>query len=327
MEHLGALMGKFILGDSHEKLKSIESNSINCVYMDPPFNSDSIYRLLPGSDIGFDDIFKSDSEYSKLIDPILKECKRIWLGDGSLFFHISANQMTVPLLICQNYFSRVQPIFWKRARSKNNVTSKLGSIVDIILWCSNVKKPKFNMVYQPLDEYYATNSYKNKDNVGFYALGHIVYTPTQKTKNKDRHYSFEHNGVIYKPNSGWRLSKENLEKLVSENKIHFPSKKTANPYKKIYKHESKGKPCTDLWDDIHSIAQGKQKRLYPTQKPVALLERIISLTTNEGDVILDPVAGSGTTGVAASLLNRDFILIDKNPDAIEICKKRIKEGA
>jgi DNA modification methylase len=188
-------------------------------------------------------------------------------------------------------------------------------------------KPKFNMVYQPLDEYYAKNSYKNQDSRGNYALGHIVYTATQRTKNKDRLYALKHDGQIYEPKNGWRLSKEALWGLIKNNRIHFPKKATANPYKKIYKHESQGKPCTDLWDDIHSLAQGTESRLYPTQKPISLLKRIIQLTTDEGDVILDPVAGSGTTGVAATLLNRDFILIDKNPDAIKICKKRIKEEA
>jgi DNA modification methylase len=325
MEHLGVRVNKYILGNSQEVLKTLDSDSINCVYMDPPFNSDAKYRLNPGSDLGFDDTFANDYEYAKLVEPIVSECKRLLKKDGSLFFHISAEQMTVPLIICEKHFSKVQPIFWKRSRSKNNVKSKLGCTIDVILWCSKSKKPKFNMVYQPLDEYYAKNSYKNKDSRGYYALGHVVYTATQRTKNKDRLYSIVHEGREYAPENGWRMSKEDLTSLIADNRIHFPSKVGANPYKKIYKHESKGKPCTDLWDDIHSIAQGAESRQYPTQKPVSLLKRIIELTSEEGDVILDPVAGSGTTGVAAKLLNRDFILIDVNPDAIAICKKRVKE--
>lgn len=325
MEPLEAQMGRFILGDSRSSLNTLQDNSVDCVYMDPPFNSDAKYRLNPDSNIGFDDVFSSNLEYVELVEPIVLECKRLLKENGSFFFHISADQMMIPLVICEKHFKKVQPIFWKRSRSKNNVKTKLGSTVDVILWCSNSKKPKFNMVYQPLDEYYAANSYKNKDARGNYALGHIVYTTTQKTKNENRLYSITHNGKTYAPKNGWRLSKEDLLSLIEQDRIHFPSKAGANPYKKIYKHESSGKPCTDLWDDIHSLAQGSETRVYPTQKPVSLLKRIIELTTVEGDVILDPVAGSGTTGVAASKLNRDFILVDLNPDAIEICKKRVKE--
>ena len=120
------------------------------------------------------------------------------------------------------------------------------------------------------------------------------------------------------------MSIEDLEVLIKEDRIHFPTKKGANVYKKIYKHESKGKPATDLWDDIHSISMGAEKREWPTQKPAKLLERIILMSSDEGDIILDPVAGGGTTGVAAKKLNRQYILFDVNPDAIKLCTKNLR---
>jgi len=233
----------------------------------------------------------------------------------------------MPSMICSKFFRRVQPIFWKRSRSKNNVKTKLGACTDVIFWCSHVEKPKFNMVYQPLDSYYAENSYKNKDDRGNYALGHVCYTKTQapdKSKS-DRYYSIVHNGKAYSPTYGWRMSLDDLEALIKDDRIHFPkNKKNANPYKKIYAHESKGKPSTDYWDDLHSIAMGSEERVYPTQKPVALMKRIIEMSTDVGDTILDPVAGAGTTGVAASLLDRHYIMFDISEDAIETCKRRIK---
>ena len=157
-------------------LSRVDNDSIDCVYMDPPFNSDSDYRLGPDSETGFNDEFDSDARYIAMIEPMLIECKRVLKEKGSLFFHISAAEMMIPNTLCRKYFRRVQPIFWKKSRSKNNVKNKLGATVDVIFWCSDHVKPKMNMVYQPLDEYYAANSYKNKDDRGNYALGHIVYT-------------------------------------------------------------------------------------------------------------------------------------------------------
>ena len=321
-------MNKIELGDSRELLKQLEDKSIDAVYFDPPFNSNRKYRLTSSDDsIGFDDIFKSDDEYVKLVEPMVKDCARAIKKDGSFFFHISAEQMLIPQMICSRFFSRVQPIFWKRSRSKNNVKTKLGACTDVIFWCSHIPKPKFNMVYQPLDSYYAENSYKNTDARGNYALGHVCYTRTQapdKSKS-DRYYSIVHKGKTYSPTYGWRMSLDDLEALIKDDRIHFPkAKKNANPYKKIYAHESKGKPSTDYWDDLHSIAMGTEERVYPTQKPVSLMRRIIEMSTNVGDVILDPVAGAGTTGVAASQLGRNYILFDISEDAIEACERRIK---
>ena len=96
-----------------------------------------------------------------------------------------------------------------------------------------------------------------------------------------------------------------------------------NYIKKIYLHENPGKPCTDLWDDIHSITQGKAKRKYPTEKPVKLLERLILISTDENDYVYDPMCGSGTTGEACLKLNRNCVLNDLNKDAIDIVKKRL----
>jgi site-specific DNA-methyltransferase (adenine-specific) len=312
------------LGDSRELLKEVEGETVQTIYFDPPFNSDRNYYLTTDNKIGFKDKFDDDETYIDLVEPMLMECKRILKPDGNLFFHISAKDSLIPMMLCEKHFSNTQLIFWKRSRSKNNVKSKLGACMDIIIKCSNSKKSKFNPVYQKLDDYYSKNSYKNKDDRGNYALGHIVYTKTQKTKNKERLYSLKHNGVTYEPENGWRMSKQDLKDLIKEDRIHFPTKKGANPYKKIYKHESKGKPATDLWDDIHSISMGAEKREWPTQKPVKLLERIIEMSSDEGDIILDPVAGGGTTGVAAKNLNRQYVLFDINPDAIELCNKKLR---
>ena len=135
-------------------------------------------------------------------------------------------------------------------------------------------------------------------------------------------YEITINDRVFNPDSGWRIKKPNLLELIKKNRVHVPKKKTGKLYKKIYLSENPGKLCTDLWDDIHSISQGKEKRKYPTAKPIKLLERLIKISTNEGDLIYDPMCGSGTTGEACNNINRKCILNDINEDVVSIIKSR-----
>ena len=94
-----------VAGDALDLIKKVEEQSVECVYFDPPFNTNRKYRLTTKDDsVGFNDLFKSDEEYINLIEPIVKEIKRVLSKDGSMFFHISAEQMLIPHMICRKYF-------------------------------------------------------------------------------------------------------------------------------------------------------------------------------------------------------------------------------
>jgi DNA modification methylase len=98
-------------------------------------------------------------------------------------------------------------------------------------------------------------------------------------------------------------------------------------YIKLYKHEHKGVPLSNLWTDIHSITRtAKDPRLYPTQKPQKLLQRILQLYTDEESWVLDPVCGSGTTGFVADKMKRKCVMCDRNPETKEIIQKRFQEA-
>lgn len=297
-----------------------------CIYLDPPFNSKRTYKYSASEDnFGFKDCWK-DGEYEKWLDKLIGICKNVLKEDGSLFFHISAELSFIPYKILRKHFSYVEPIFWKKAHGKNTVKRKLGAVVDII-YRAHFPKSIFNLIYIPLDKYYFENSYKNKDEVGEYALGSIKHDKTRK----GHMYSIKKDGIIYKAPYGWKISRKRLLKLIEENRIHYAKPKNGTNqgmlYKKLYKHESKGKPLSNLWDDISYITRTtKDQRLYPTQKPINLLRRIVEISTKPDDWVLDPVAGSGTTGVASILLKRNCTLIDTNPKAISIMKERLKEA-
>lgn len=298
-------------------LKSVPAQSIQTIYLDPPFNSNRTYVLEHGSEIGFDDKW-TDETYHEFIEEVVGLCCKTLKKTGSLFFHISSEQMFIPEQILRSHFKHVRPIVWKRCRSKNNVKKTLGSAMDILFWCYQSEKRKFNMVYQPRDEYYVEHSFKNKDERGNFSLGHLV-----PDRSRTGHtYSFTIEGRTFTPERGWRIPKAELQALADDDRLYVPVGKTANLYKKIYLHETEGKPCMDLWDDIPSIAQGSEIRNYPTAKPVKLLERIVKMTTDEGDTVLDPMAGSGTTGQACKDLGRNCILMDQNSQAIEIMHER-----
>ena len=309
---------RLIIGDCLEKIDVIENGTVTTIYLDPPFDSGRNYTMSKDDSTGFSDTWKGD-DYKNFITRVIDKCLPKLTPNGTLFFHISADRMFVPEQILRDKFKCVQPIFWKKCRSKNNVKKKLGATIDIIFKCTNSKTPKFNVVYQPRDEKYLNNSFNNKDERGNYSLGHLV---TENTK-KGYMYPFEFNGKVFNPASGWRIKQEELIKLRDDNRLHPPKTEKSKLYKKIYLHETEGKPCTDLWDDIHSIGQGSELRSYPTAKPIQLLERIVSISSDEGDLVMDPMCGSGTTGKACKNLNRECILIDTN-DNTEIINNRLQ---
>lgn len=314
---------KVFHGDALKILDQEIDDKFDMIYLDPPFSTGRDFKYQATSkEIEFTDKWNGNS-YAKWLDELIVKLKNVLNKDGNLFFHISAELSTTPQIILQKHFDKVEPIFWKKAFGKNTVKNKLGSVIDIIYKASG-KKSYFNILYEPLDEYYFENSYRNKDHIGLYALGSLVH---DKTRSGHK-YEIEHNGIIYNNLYGWKKNKEQMLKLIEENRIHFGKATNGKPprlYKKLYKHECKGKPLSNLWTDISYITRNqKDNRLYPTQKPIELLKRLIEIGCKPNGKILDPVAGSGTTGAAAVDLNRSVVLIDKNKEAIKIIKERLK---
>ena len=316
------------IADSVKHLDSLEKE-FQCIYLDPPFDLGRTFKysaVLEGPE--FQDTWNGD-EYAVWLDQLLGQCKKVLAKDGTLFLHMSAGQSLVPEMVLNKHFSKVEKIFWQKAHGKNTVKKKLGAVVDIIFMASGNKR-KFNLMYSPLDDYYLENSYKNKDDRGFYALGAIKHDKTRKSAH---HYTVEDpkTGKLYKSEEvapyGWRLSEEEMKRMVEEDRIHFPKKEGATLYKKLYKDEVKGVPLSDMWTDIHYITRTDQdKRYYPTQKPFKLLRRIIAIASDPGDWVLDPCAGSGTTGAAALSLGRHAYMIDINPEAIPIIEERLEKA-
>jgi DNA modification methylase len=313
----------YTIGNAFDILEK-DTNIYQCIYLDPPYASGRDYKFADKDETAaFTDKFTPEN-YKAWLSTLITLCKKRLSKDGTLWFHIAAEYSFIPEQVLQGEFKQVEKNFWKKSHGKNTVKNKTGSVIDILFRCYN-STPIFNLQYVPLDAYYFENSYKNKDERGLYALGSLRFDKTRSGNN----YEITQDGVTYKAPYGWKIKREEMERLILEKRIHFVAPKDTregNLYKKLYKSECKGKPLSNLWDDISYITRTQQDpRVYPTQKPLKLLARILSISTNKGDSVLDPTAGSGTTGVACKILGRNGTLIDINADAKIIFEKRLTD--
>jgi DNA modification methylase len=294
-----------------------DDNLYDLIYLDPPFFTQRKHKMIKnGSEVSFDDIWESEDSYMEWLVNVFMTCYDKLSPSGLIYSHnnFEINSLLYSYLdkkIRKNYLTNIS---WQRSHPHNNIKKSWGNIVDSILVFSKTKKNYFNVQYAPLNENYKNNSFNNKDEKGNYALA-----PITGEKSRIGHV-FEYKGIT--PTYGWRKSLEEIIKLDKEGYIHYGKNK---PYKKIYDFESKGSPIQNIWTDIFPITRTEDnKREYPTQKPIKLLERIIKSSCPKGGLILDPFGGSGTTLFASieSNIPSYVKIIDKNIDAINI----INEG-
>jgi len=295
------------------------TEKIDFIYLDPPYDTNRNFTLdSKSTKIGFSDKW-GDKEYEKWLFKLVGNLKKVMSNVGTMVIHISSENSFIIEKVLREQFKNIEKIYWKRCHGKNTVKNKFGAVIDI-LFVAYDNKRIFNRVTVPIEEN-SVWAFKNKDERGCYSLGTLKHDRTRK----GHEYTIAHRGVEYKNEFGWKLSKDVVEQMISEDRIHFVPK-SSNMYVKIYKHEHKGKPLSNLWNDIHSITRTKKDpRLYPTQKPQKLLERLIKVFTNENSIILDPVCGSGTTGFVADKMNKKCIMIDVNEEVLPIITKRFND--
>lgn len=310
-------MSVTILQKPVEEIDSIDQ-TFDLVYMDPPFGLQRDFTMQEedGQQKGFSDKWESFDDYTDWYANVINSCwaklnKNGWMYAHNNFMGNALVMSKIDRKIRDSFYTNIS---WKRSGPKNNIKNGWGNIVDSIL-VFRKGSPYFEVEYTSLDPVYAANSFKNKDDVGYYALAKVT---GEKSRPCAR---FEYKG--YNPVYGFRITREKLEELDAQGLLHYGSN---NIYKKIYSHESKGVPVQNLWDDVYFISRSeKNKRKYPTQKPLKLLQRIIKASSESGGWVLDPFCGSGTTAIAAMELGRNCITMDVNPDAITIAQQTIDE--
>jgi DNA modification methylase len=308
-----------ILQQSAEKMTEID-RSFDLIYMDPPFGLQRDFMMLEqdGEEKGFSDNWESFDDYILWYADIINKAWGKLNKNGWMYLH---NNFIGNALVLSHVDKNVRDAFytnisWKRSGPKNNIKNGWGNIVDSIMVIRK-GNPYFEVEYTDLDAKYEKNSFKNQDERGYYAL---AKTTGEKSRPGRK---FEFKG--YNPEYGWRVSEDILKELEDTNFLHY-GKNTI--YKKIYLEDNKGVPVQNLWDDVYFISRSESnKRKYPTQKPLKLLERIVKSSCPEDGWVFDPFAGSGTTAIASQLLGRNCITCDINPQSIELVTEATQQDA
>lgn len=254
----------------------------------------------------------------------LIELHRVLKPTGSLYLHCDPTASHYLKLLLDGLFGAdnfKNEIVWERTNSHNMKTAAFTRSNDVIFFYTKSKDYTFNTVYVPYGPE-QMKRFKEDENGRLYKAENLTFSSANKSRQ------FEWRGTKPPENRSWGASLEQLELWWKEGRIL--KRKDGSPRMdglKIYFDETKGKPVGTNWTDIGRVGNTAAERLgYPTQKPLALLERIIAASSNEGDVVLDPFCGCGTAVHAAQKLGREWIGIDVTHLAISLIEKRMKDA-
>jgi DNA modification methylase len=343
----------------------VKDETVDLIYLDPPFKSNQDYNVLFKERNGtqsaaqihaFEDTWQWDEAaalaykeiveaggkvsqamqafrtylgandmlaYLAMMAPRLVELRRVLKPTGSIYLHCDPTASHYLKILMdavfgpQNYRNEIT---WKRTTAHSDARGKFAVITDILHYYVKSDAARFNVVRTPLDPEYVRKFYRFRDEDG-----RLYMLDNMRSPNPRPNLTYEYKG--FKPHAkGWAVSREKMERLDREGRLAFPSNKEGRIRLKRYLDENAGAPVSNLWDDIAPVSSQADERLgYPTQKPEALLERIIKASSNKGDTVLDPFSGCGTAVIAAQRLGRRWIGIDITHLAINLMKRRLRD--
>lgn len=359
-------MNKLYFGDNLVVLREhIADESIDLVYLDPPFNSNKNYNILFNSPKGqkseaqitaFEDTWhwgdEAEREYTEILHQPntdvaemiqafrkflvnsdmmayltmmtirLLELHRVLKPTGSLYLHCDPTASHYLKIMMDMVFGAENfrnEIIWKRTSSHSDA-NRCGNVHDTLLFYSKQGNHTWNKTYQTYDPDYVDKYYRYSDPDG------RKFMSADLTGGGDGPPRFFGDRGQLAPQKGrhWMYDQSGIDKALKENRIYWT--KNGIPRLKKYIDEASGMPLQDIWTDVQALRSWHQELLgYPTQKPLALLERIIQASSNPGDVVLDPFCGCGTAVEAAQKLDRQWIGIDITNLAITLIEKRLRD--
>jgi DNA modification methylase len=360
-------MNVLYYGDNLEVLRRhIKDESVDLVYLDPPFNSNQGYNVLfaehdgtrsaaqikafgdtwrwdQGAAEAYEQVVESggrvaegmrafrtflgDSDmmaYLAMMAPRLVELRRAMKSTASIYLHCDPTASHYLKMLMDSIFlppNFRNEITWRRTNIHND-SKNWSSVADILLYYVRDYRAAYtwNPLYLEHSAEHVASKYRQDSDGRLFTLSDMT------SPHPRPNMMYEWKGHPSPP-MGWRYSRETMAKLDSEGRIWYPDKKSKRPRLKRFLNDMPGNVLTNLRGDITPINSQARERLgYPTQKPEALLERIIKTSSNEGDIVLDPFCGCGTAIAAAQKLNRQWIGIDITHLAITLIKHRLKDS-
>ncbi len=309
---------KLIFGDNLLALKALEQEyyeKVKCIYIDPPFNTGQAFEH-----------YEDGIEHSlwlSLMKGRLEILKNLLCSDGTIWVHLDDNEVHYLRIIMDEIFGRsnfVSSVIWRAADSSNNDAKQFSIDHNVIL----IYSKQAGWLSKPLPRKQENNKhYKNPDNdpKGSWFSGNVS-SPNPRENLK---YSLTSPAgkVINPPANGWRWSQERMNSMIESGEVVF-SDDGSRIIKKTYLVNQKGLSPSTLWSEIEETGHNRQakyelKKLFPetntsdlfkTPKPERLIQKVIHIASEEGDIILDSFGGSGTTGAVAHKMGRKWIMVE-----------------
>lgn len=360
-------------GDNLDVLRRhVGDESVDLVYLDPPFNSDRAYNVLfkersgedsPAQLRAFADTWGWDfaavrayeelamgqqapaplremvaalrafvgptdlMAYLVMMAQRLLELHRVLKPTGSLYLHCDPTASHYLKVLLDAIFGTEcfrNEIVWKRTTAHSDAKQgayRFGRVHDVILFYAKGDAAPFNPAWTPYDPTYVASHYGRVEE----GTGRRYQADNLTAAKGGGDTSYEWRGVRPPPGRYWAYSRANMERFEAEDRLVYSA--SGFPRYKRYLDEMPGRPTQDVWDDIAPVNSQARERLgYPTQKPLALLERIIAASSNPGDLVLDPFCGCGTAVVAAEKMGRRWLGIDVTHLAIAVMKYRLQSS-
>ncbi len=312
-------------GDCLDQLAKLPDGCVDLIYIDPPFNSNRNYEVFWGETKerrAFEDRHASTAAYIDYMRPRCVELSRVLKKTGSFYYHCddhASHYVKVMLDQTLGHNNFRNEIIWKRTGARGDA-QRWNQLHDTLLFYTGSSDFTWNQPFAPYSDEYVKGKYNLRDETGRrYQLTSII------SPNPRPNMMYEWKGFP-SPAKGWRFSKETMAKLDAEGRIWCPADTSKRPRYKRYLDEMQGVPMGSVWTDIAPLNSQAQERLgYPTQKPLALLDRIITASSNPNDIVLDAFCGCGTALVGAQNLDRQWIGIDISPTACRVMAKRLRD--
>jgi DNA modification methylase len=313
---MGPASGRIHAGDNLALLGTLADGAVDLIYVDPPYASGHRYAG------AYDDQWQDLDEYLAFLRPRLQEMRRVLASHGSLFVHLDHNAAHYVKIELDRLFGRERfcgEIVWLKIRIKKAQAAGFPRVHDSILWYARGPRPRYRHQHTPLDPRYARSHYGSVDPQS----GRRCQLVSLIQDGSGPPRRFGDRLLLPPPGKHWIWSQARIDTALAQGRIRFTA--SGRPRAVRYLDEARGNVVGDVWTDIPPVnSQAIERSGWPTQKPLALCERIIAACSDPGDLVADFFCGSGTTGIAAARLGRRFLLCDLAPAAVRLTRRRLR---